>query len=200
MKKLRTIAGITVTSIALTSCTTINPTTGQQQPSKALKGGIIGAVGGAAIGALSGNNRTGGKSRDHAIKGALLGGLAGAGIGGYMDQQEAKMRQGMQGTGVTVTRQGNDLILNMPSDITFNSGSSSIQPQFSNTLSQVAGVLSQYNRTQISITGHTDSDGSHSYNQGLSENRARAVASALNAQGVSSQRTMIFGEELSQIV
>lgn len=194
MKITRSIASITVASLALSSCTTVNPNTGQKQPSKLVKGGVLGALGGAAIGALSGNNRTGGKSRDHAIKGAAIGALAGMGIGGYMDRQESKMRQGMSGSGVTVTRAGNDLILNMPSDITFGSGSSSIQPQFQDTLGSVAGVLSQYNKTQISITGHTDSDGSSSYNQGLSINRARSVANALNSQGVSSSRTQTYGE------
>ena len=194
MKITRSIASITVASLALSSCTTVNPNTGQKQPSKLVKGGVLGALGGAAIGALSGNNRTGGKSRDHAIKGAAIGALAGMGIGGYMDRQESKMRQGMNGSGVTVTRAGNDLILNMPSDITFGSGSSSIQPQFQDTLGSVAGVLSQYNKTQISITGHTDSDGSSSYNQGLSINRARSVANALNSQGVSSSRTQTYGE------
>ena len=194
MKITRSIASITIASLALSSCTTVNPNTGQKQPSKLVKGGVLGALGGAAIGALSGNNRTGGKSRDHAIKGAAIGALAGMGIGGYMDRQESKMRQGMNGSGVTVTRAGNDLILNMPSDITFGSGSSSIQPQFQDTLGSVAGVLSQYNKTQISITGHTDSDGSSSYNQGLSINRARSVANALNSQGVSSSRTQTYGE------
>ena len=194
MKITRSIATITIASLALSSCTTVNPNTGQKQPSKLVKGGVLGALGGAAIGALSGNNRTGGKSRDHAIKGAAIGALAGMGIGGYMDRQESKMRQGMNGSGVTVTRAGNDLILNMPSDITFGSGSSSIQPQFQDTLGSVAGVLSQYNKTQISITGHTDSDGSSSYNQGLSINRARSVANALNSQGVSSSRTQTYGE------
>ena len=194
MKITRSIASITIASLALSSCTTVNPNTGQKQPSKLVKGGVLGALGGAAIGALSGNNRTGGKSRDHAIKGAAIGALAGMGIGGYMDRQESKMRQGMSGSGVTVTRAGNDLILNMPSDITFGSGSSSIQPQFQDTLGSVAGVLSQYNKTQISITGHTDSDGSSSYNQGLSINRARSVANALNSQGVSSSRTQTYGE------
>ncbi len=187
------IASIAAGSIVLSSCATTNPYTGQQETSKATKGAIIGALGGAAVGALIGNKRSGGSSRKGAAWGALGGALAGAGIGGYMDNQEAQIRQQMEGTGVSVTRVGNDLILNMPSDITFRTGSSQIDSSFSETLGSVALVLKKYKKTSISVTGHTDSVGSTSSNQRLSVSRAQSVASALNYNGVSSNRTQIYG-------
>lgn len=182
-----------IVAVTFSSCTTTNPYTGEKQISKTAAGTLIGAAGGAAIGALSGNNRTGGKSREHAIKGALIGGAVGGGIGIYMDQQEAQIRQQLQGTGVSVTRSGNDLILNMPSDITFKSGSSSVLPRFTSTLGSVALVLKKYKKTSISITGHTDSDGSPSYNQNLSVSRANSVAQSLSRQGVSGSRIQTYG-------
>jgi len=117
-----------------------------------------------------------------------------------MDQQEAKVRQQLAGSGVGVTRDGNNLILNMPSDITFNSGQSTILPQFASTLSSVASVINQYNKTTLSITGHTDSDGTNSYNQGLSIQRANSVASYLVNSGVAANRLVTAGKGESQPV
>ena len=188
------IATLSASSILLSSCATqtINPYTGQQQNSKAVSGAAMGAVAGGLIGALSGKNRSGGRKR-HALKGAVLGALAGGGIGAYMDNQEAQIRRQMEGTGVSVTRSGNDLILNMPSDITFNTGSARIRPRFTETLRSVALILKKYKKTSISITGHTDSVGSSSFNQGLSVSRANSVASTLHYQGVQRYRTLTNG-------
>lgn len=187
------IAGLTLGALALSSCTAVNPYTGQTETSKTTKGAVFGAAGGAALGALIGNNRSGGSSRKYAIRGAVAGGLAGAGIGNYMDQQEAQIRQQLQGSGVSVTRSGNDLILNMPSDITFSTGKSSIQPRFVSTLGSVALVLNKYNKTRIGITGHTDSDGSNAYNQNLSVARAQSVGYVLNSRGVTTNRILTGG-------
>ncbi|MGJ8657640.1 MAG: OmpA family protein [Akkermansiaceae bacterium] len=187
MKKTHTmIAFATMTAFTLPSCTTVNPYTGQQKTSNTMKGGVIGALGGAAIGALTGD-------RQDALKGAMIGGLVGGGAGAYMDTQEAEVRRQLSGTGVSVTRSGDDLILNMPSDITFSTGSANIQPQFTQTLGSVALVLKKYNRTSISIVGHTDSDGSAASNQSLSISRARSVASVLNYQGVAGNRLLTYG-------
>ncbi len=194
MKKTHSmIACATMVAMTLPSCTTVNPYTGDQQTSKTLQGGVIGALGGAAIGALTGD-------RKDALKGAAIGGLAGAGIGAYMDTQEAEVRRQLSGSGVGVTRSGDDLILNMPSDITFGSGSAQIQSQFNQTLGSVALVLKKYSKTSISISGHTDSDGSAGSNQSLSVSRAQSVASVLNSNGVAGNRILTNGYGESQPV
>jgi len=165
------------------ACTT-DPETGERRISRAGIGAIGGTVGGYLLGDLVGGRR----DRTEKILGAGIGGLAGAGIGAYMDRQERELRERTRGTDVQVTRQGDDLILNIPSGITFAYDSAAIEPQFRQTLDQVAGVLSQYDQTMIDVYGHTDSTGSDTYNQALSERRAVSVANALAARGVRQQR------------
>ncbi|RIA44669.1 outer membrane protein OmpA-like peptidoglycan-associated protein [Hephaestia caeni] len=177
--------------MATSACTT-DPVTGQKRISKAALGGIGGALGGYLLGDLVGGRH----DRTEKIIGAGIGGLAGAGVGAYMDKQERDLRAKTAGTDVQVIRQGDDLLLNMPSGITFGYDSANVQPQFRPTLDQVADVLSQYNQTYIDVYGHTDSTGSDTYNQGLSERRAASVASYLESRGVQAARigTRGFGE------
>ncbi|HKS94038.1 MAG TPA: OmpA family protein [Gammaproteobacteria bacterium] len=178
--------------MALGACTTLNPYTGQPQTSNVTKGAAIGAVGGAVAGALIG----GGSARKRALLGAGVGALTGAGIGYYMDVQEAKLRQQLQGTGVSVTRNGNDIVLNMPGNITFQTNSSQLNPAFTNVLHSVTLVLKEYNKTLIDVDGFTDSTGSPQYNLMLSQLRAQAVADNLEAQGILPARIAVqgFGE------
>jgi outer membrane protein OmpA-like peptidoglycan-associated protein len=110
-----------------------------------------------------------------------------------MDRQEREIRERTAGTDVEVMRQGDDLILSMPSGITFATDSSSIQPQFRPTLDKVADVLDRYNQTYVDVYGHTDSTGSDAYNQALSERRADSVASYLVSRGVESARLEALG-------
>jgi outer membrane protein OmpA-like peptidoglycan-associated protein len=110
-----------------------------------------------------------------------------------MDNQEAKLRQRLQGSGVSVTRVGNDIILNMPSNITFDTDQSDIKPRFFDTLNSVAIVLNEFNRTLVDVTGHTDSTGSSAHNQQLSERRAGSVAEYLVAQGNNPKRFQVIG-------
>ena len=180
-------------AVGLTGCTTTNPYTGEQQTSKTTQGAVAGAAGGALLGAIIGNNRGSGDAGKGAAWGAGIGALVGAGIGNYMDQQEAEIRRQLEGTGVGVTRQGNNIILNMPHDVTFESGKDRIRSQFADTLNSVALVLNKYNRTLVNVDGHTDSDGGTSYNQGLSERRAGAVAQYLSSRRVASQRLIVRG-------
>ncbi|MFN3434739.1 MAG: OmpA family protein, partial [Sphingomonas sp.] len=121
---------------------------------------------------------------------------AGAGIGAYMDKQERDLRARTAGTDVQVTREGDNLVLNIPSGITFAYDSAEVQPQFRRTLDQVADTLAQYNQTYIDVYGHTDSTGSAAYNQTLSERRATAVADYLASRGVQPARigTRGFGK------
>jgi outer membrane protein OmpA-like peptidoglycan-associated protein len=171
-------------------CTT-DPYTGEQKMSKAAIGGMLGAVGGAAIGAAVSKDK-----RKGALIGAGVGGLTGAGVGYYMDRQEEKLRQRLQGTGVSVTRQGDNLILNMPGNVTFKTDSADINAGFYDVLNSVVLVLKEFDKTLIDVYGHTDSVGSDSYNQTLSERRAASVGQYLMSQGVDGRRvaTQGFGE------
>lgn len=192
MMKLKT-AGIGALMLALTTtaCVT-DPTTGTKHLSKAAIGGVGGALGGYLLGDLVGGKR----DRTEKIVGAGIGAVAGAGIGAYMDAQEKKLREKTAGTGVDVVRDGDNLLLRMPSGITFAYDSDAVQPHFQPTLNEVASVLTQYPKTYIDIYGHTDADGSEAYNQGLSQRRATSVQNYLAAKGVQSVRmaTKGYGE------
>ena len=177
---------------AMTAGCTTNPETGERRISRAAIGGVIGAGGGYLLGDLSGGRR----DRTEKIVGAGIGALAGAGVGVYMDRQERELRERTAGTDVQVVRQGDNLVLEMPSGITFATNQTAIEPQFRGTLDQVAQVLGRYNQTYLDVYGHTDSDGAEAYNQDLSERRARAVGDYLAMRGVQSARiaTRGFGE------
>lgn len=155
---------------------------------RAEQGAIIGAIGGAVVG-----KNTGDKDRGHTIAGALVGGLAGAAIGNYMDQQEAALRQQLQGTGVEVTRQDNNIILTMPDAITFDFAQSAVKPQFYGVLNNLASTLNQFPQTRIQIAGHTDNVGSDASNLQLSQQRANSVRSYLAGSGVAPDRMQAVG-------
>lgn len=178
-------------ALALSACTT-DPYTGQQQVSRT----AIGAGAGAAVGALGGllvGKTTKADTRKSVLIGAGIGALSGGGIGLYQDRQEAKLRAQLQNTGVSVTRQGNIIVLNMPSNITFASDQSGIKPEFYSVLNSVALVLKEFNQTIVNVYGHTDSDGSDTYNQQLSEQRAVNVAQYLVNQGTDTRRYHVVG-------
>ena len=187
-------------AFSLSSCMTESPYTGQPQVSKATTGAGIGAATGALLGGIIGNNVGDGNATRGALIGAAIGGLAGGSIGNYMDQQEAMLRQELRTTGVSVTRSGNNIILNMPHDITFNTDSSRIKTSFYRTLDSVGIVLRKFERTTVLVNGHTDSDGSASYNMGLSRERAYAVSNRLASQGVNPGRLVPQGFGESQPV
>lgn len=180
--------------IAGTAACTTNPETGNKRLSRAGIGAIGGAVGGYLLGDILGGRN----DRTEKIVGAGIGALAGAGVGAYMDAQERKLRQQTAGTGVTVVRQGDQLVLDMPSGLTFATNEYAIQPQFRTTLDKVASTLGEYEKTYIDIYGHTDSTGTDAINQPLSENRARAVADYLSAHGVLQARMATKGFGSSQ--
>jgi len=181
----------TATVLIAAGCTTTDAYTGEKKVNNASKGAGIGALAGAAIGALTGDNSK--ERRERALIGAGVGALTGAGVGAYMDKQEAKLRAQLQGTGVSVTRNGNDLILNMPGNITFKTASADLNANFYKVLDSVSLVLKEFDKTTIDVEGHTDSDGSEAYNQQLSLNRANSVGSYLQSHGVNGQRIVAFG-------
>lgn len=177
------IATVTA-SLALTGCANSGWSNTQ-------KGATIGAVAGALIG-----KGTGDHDKSRYVWGAAVGALAGAAIGNYMDQQEEEFRQELAGSGVQVIRDGDNIRLQLPSNITFDTNSSVISQSFAPVLTDVGKVLQRYEKTTLVIEGHTDSTGSAEYNQRLSENRALAVRNQLNGSGVDSRRltTLGFGE------
>ncbi|WP_159015772.1 OmpA family protein [Cognatiluteimonas profundi] len=176
----------------LSSCATYTGQTNDpNDPNRTRTGALIGAGIGAVAGLLSGGDAV--ERRQRAMVGAGVGGLAGAGIGAYQDRQEAALRRSLAGSGVDVVRQGDNITLNMPGNITFAFDSSNLQPQFYPVLDNVASTLNQYNQTVIEVAGHTDNVGTDAYNQQLSVQRANAVAAYLGGKGVIQQRMMIVG-------
>ncbi len=186
-----------VSLIALPACTTINPYTGEKQTSKATGGAAIGGVVGAMLGAATASR---GHRAENALIGAGVGAIAGGGAGYYMDVQEAKLRQKLEGTGVHVVRNGNDIQLVMPGDVTFETNSASLDSKFFDVLDSVATVLQEYKSTLVTVAGYTDSTGAADYNQKLSEKRATAVALYLNSRGVASERLAAVGHGEAQPV
>lgn len=182
-------------AMVLSGCQTQNPYTGETETSSATRGAIFGALGGAAIGALT-NTSSGKQAARNALIGAGIGGLAGGAVGGYMDAQEAKLRQRLRNAGVSVTRVGDTIILNMESDILFDLGSDRIRKEFNEPLRAVSLVLEEYDQTYVEVFGYTDTTGSREFNQDLSERRAASVAQMLVAFNVMPQRIIVrgFGE------
>lgn len=177
-------------AVTLTACMSTDPYTGQQKTSNTAKGAGMGALAGAVIGAAT-------SSSDDRKKGALIGAAGGATIGGgigfYMDKQEAALRAKLEGTGVRVVREGDNIRLIMPGNITFGVDRHEVRPEFYPTLESVAIVLEEFNKTAVRVAGHTDSSGSDSYNQTLSERRASAVGQFLISHGVIAGRVQVYG-------
>jgi len=177
---LRYIAVVVAMSL-ITGCVT-DPYTGERKVSKA----AVGAVVGAAVGAATSSKKDRGK-------GAAIGATVGAGAGYYMDVQERKLRELLQGTGVSVMREGNNIKLNMPGNITFNTGSANIQASFYPVLDSVSLVFKEFKKTSVRVTGHTDSVGSDSFNQTLSEQRAQSVVRYLASRDITLGRFQAVG-------
>jgi outer membrane protein OmpA-like peptidoglycan-associated protein len=190
--RLLVLAGMA--GFIVSACQTIDPYTGEQKTSKTTKGAAIGAAAGAAVGLISGDNSRERKKR--ALIGAGVGGLAGGAVGNYMDRQEAKLRAQLEGTGVSVTRNGQDIILNMPGNVTFATASADINASFYPVLNSVGLVLKEFDKTVVDVAGHADSVGPDDKNLDLSQRRAASVGSYLTSQGLNPQRliTQGFGE------
>ncbi|MCK5121678.1 MAG: OmpA family protein [Methylomarinum sp.] len=185
---MKKIAGLILAATLTTGCA-IDPYTGEEKVANTAWGGLAGAAVGAGIGALAGGG-------EGALIGAGAGAAAGAGAGYYMDRQEAQLRARLEGTGVRVQRQGDNLKLIMPGNITFATNSSNINANFYSILDSVGIVLKEFDNTSIDISGFTDSTGSDSTNQTLSEQRANSVASYIVRTGVHHGRIQArgFGE------
>lgn len=191
MRLQPTLTATALAALGLTACTT-DPYTGQQRVNRTAVGIAAGAIGGYLLGDLVGGRN----DRTEQLIGAGIGAIAGGAVGAYMDRQEADLRRQTAGTGVDVLRQGDDLILRMPSSVTFDVDRAEVKPQFHSVLDDVARTLSSYDQTYIDVLGHTDTTGSHEHNQLLSERRAGSVADYLASRRVDRVRmaTRGFGE------
>ena len=189
MLRIRSLT-LGVAVVGLVACTT-NPYTGEREASNKAVGAGIGAAVGAVVGALTGDDSN--QRRKRALIGAGVGALAGTAVGAYMDAQEAKLREQLRGTGVSVTRMGDDVVLNMPGNITFGVDQADIRGDFIPVLDSVSLVLKEYKKTLIDVTGHTDSTGSLAHNMELSERRAASVANYIGGTGINRNRIDTLG-------
>ncbi len=183
MRKSLPIVALVAASLALTGCTA----------NKAVSGAAIGAATGAIIGKSTANHDS-----KRAWIGAAVGALAGAAVGQYMNNQEEAFRQELAGSGIDIQREGDDIKLIMPSNITFANNQSSLSPNFLPILDAVARVMNKYDKTFLAIDGYTDSTGDASYNFTLSEKRAESVKGYLMRQGVMGARMHVTGYGATQ--
>lgn len=183
MKPLAVI--LATTTLALTGCVT-DPNTGERHASKTAVYGLSSAAVCGIVGAITHNSR--------GARNAALGcGAIGAGVGAYMDYQEHLLRQKLANTNVDVQREGDQIKLVMPENVTFATNSSELNSSAMSSLNSVAEVLAKYVDTDISVAGYTDSSGNDSINIPLSQRRAQSVSNYLSARGVASNRINATG-------
>ncbi|WP_170471320.1 OmpA family protein [Ruegeria profundi] len=177
-------------AMTLAACTdpgTLNLPSDPNQNAK--QGAVLGGLVGAGVGAIANNSNP--------LLGAVAGGAIGAAggglIGNQLDKQAAELRQQLANDGITIVNSGDRLIVTVPNDITFDTDSATVRPALRADLVRVGQNLVNYPNSNVQIIGHTDSDGEASYNQGLSERRANAVADVLQANGVNYSRIVTIG-------
>jgi outer membrane protein OmpA-like peptidoglycan-associated protein len=175
-------------AVALAGCETLQNTATSPEYSKTRRGAAYGAAAGAVVGLL-----TRGDKLQNAMIGAAIGGIAGGAIGNYQDRQERKLRTELAGTGVGVVRKGDNLTLDMPGDLTFDTNSADLRANLYPILDKVGSTLVEYGDTVVEVAGHTDSTGTAAYNQALSERRAQSVAAYLTSHGIKQQRLIVVG-------
>lgn len=182
MKKILSV----LCALSFLSACAIDPYTGESKVSKTAWGTGIGAAAGAGIGALVGGEKG-------ALIGAGVGAASGAGVGGYMDLQARKLRQELEGTGVRVAKNGNNIVLIMPGNITFDTNKANIKSNFKPVLDSVAKVINEFDQTKVQVTGYTDNTGTAAINNQLSAERANSVATYLRLRGVANARIYASG-------
>ncbi|MFN3559770.1 MAG: OmpA family protein [Brevundimonas sp.] len=192
------VAGVSIAALlGAAACTTTDPYSSTPRRNNTGTGVIAGALGGALLGYLT-NTSNSEEGRKNALIGAGIGALGGAAVGQYMDRQQRELEAELSGSGVGVARQGDNLVLRMPSDVTFASNQSAVNSRFYATLDDVAAVLNRYDQSTIDIVGHADSDGAEDYNLNLSRQRASSVAQYLVQRNVLADRLYVDGRGESQ--
>jgi outer membrane protein OmpA-like peptidoglycan-associated protein len=191
MKKLliASIASLTI----LSGCTTFDPYTGEEKTTNTAKGAGIGAGIAIAVSYLKNRDASSADRKKRMLKAAGIGAIAGGGVGYYMDTQEAKLRKQLRASGVSVEREGDNINLVMPGNITFTTNKADINNDFYEVLNSVALVLAEYDQTLIAVAGHTDSVCPASYNKKLSAQRASSVATYLKTKGIVEARIEVLG-------
>ena len=179
--------------IALSGCTTYDAYTGEQKTTSAAKGAGIGAGTALLLSYMTNRNKSSKERKKRMLRDVGIGAIVGGGVGYYMDTQEAKLRKQLRGTGVSVQRDGNNINLIMPSNITFASDGRNLNSTFYDVLDSVVLVVQEFNKTTIVVAGYTDSTGSNTYNQKLSEDRANSVANFLINKKVNTARLDVIG-------
>lgn len=187
----RWICWAATAAVLVAGCTTLDPYTREEKVSNAAKGAAIGAATGVVVGLITGNDSS--RRKRNALIYGGLGALAGGAVGNYMDRQEMKLRQELEGTGVSVTRIGDNITLNMPGNVTFAVDSADVSATFYPVLDSVAKVLNEFEKSFVEVAGHTDSTGAEAYNQALSERRASSVVSYLSSRRVRADRFITVG-------
>ncbi len=188
---VKSLVSVVLVAAVVASCTTLDPYTREEKTSSATKGAAIGALAGAAVGLISGDNSAERKKRALILAG--VGALAGGAVGNYMDQQEARLRARLEGTGVSVTRIGDNITLNMPGNITFDTDRYDLKSTFFPVLDSVTLVFQEFDKTLIEVAGHTDSTGSAAHNMTLSQRRAESVADYLKSRQIRPDRLIVTG-------
>jgi len=192
MKKI--VTALSLASITmLNGCTTYDAYTGEEKTSNTAIGAGIGAGSALVISYLANKDKNAGERNRRLLRDAGIGAIVGGGVGYYMDSQEAKLRKQLRGTGVSVVRDGDNINLVMPGNITFASNGRNLKSDFYEVLNSVALVLEEFEKTIIVVAGYTDSQGSEAYNQQLSEDRAKAVADYLKTKKITPARFEIVG-------
>ena len=189
---------LVITSLfILQGCSTFDAYTGEEKTSSTAKGAGIGAGAAVVLSYLTNRNKSSKERNKRMLRDAGIGAIVGGGVGYYMDTQEAKLRKQLRGTGVSVQRDGNNINLIMPSNITFATDGRNINSKFYPVLNSVVLVIKEFNKTTVVVAGFTDSSGSNAYNQNLSEDRAKSVADFLLNQNVNPARIDVvgFGEQ-----
>ena len=189
---------LVITSLfILQGCSTFDAYTGEEKTSSTATGAGIGAGAAVVLSYLTNRNKSSKERNKRMLRDAGIGAIVGGGVGYYMDTQEAKLRKQLRGTGVSVQRDGNNINLIMPSNITFATDGRNINSKFYPVLDSVVLVIKEFNKTTVVVAGFTDSSGSNAYNQKLSEDRAKSVADFLLNQKVNPARIDVvgFGEQ-----
>lgn len=192
MKRMILALGLSSTLI-VSGCTTFDPYTGEEKTTNTAKGAGIGAGAALVLSYIANKDKSSSERKRRMLRDAGIGAIAGGGVGYYMDTQEAELRKQLRSTGVSVERDGDNINLVMPGNITFPTAGSDLRSDFYDVLDSVALVLKEYDKTIIAVTGYTDSRGSDSYNQTLSENRAQSVAAYLKSKSVEPARFEVLG-------
>lgn len=192
MKKLIIAMGLS-SSLILSGCTTFDAYTGEEKTTSTAKGAGIGAGAALVVSYLANKDKSSSERKKRMLRDAGIGAIVGGGVGYYMDTQEAKLRKQLRSTGVSVQRDGDNINLIMPGNITFPTAGSDLRADFYDVLDSVALVLEEFDKTIIAVAGYTDSKGSESFNQQLSEKRANSVASYLKSRKIKPERFEVVG-------